>query len=148
MQPPMQVGARRASELESFLKEQPENWQLIGDLALVNAGLGDKAAALGSGRNGPWPRLPAEKDAVDWGSIPIEFLARVAARLANPTAPSPLCRDYSRYRARLRLRCSGSIRCSIRSGMIRVSKNSPSCPHRNDFQLRITRIEANKLLVR
>src|SRR5206468_12404195 len=34
------------SELEPFLKEQPENWQLIGDLALANMGLGDKAAAL------------------------------------------------------------------------------------------------------
>src|SRR5213592_654814 len=34
------------SELESFLKEQPENYYLIGDLALVNMGLGDKAAAL------------------------------------------------------------------------------------------------------
>ena len=34
------------SELESFLKEQPENDLLIGDLALTNMGLGDKAAAL------------------------------------------------------------------------------------------------------
>src|SRR5437588_7340074 len=34
------------SELESFLKEQPEHYYLIGDLALVNMGLGDKAAAL------------------------------------------------------------------------------------------------------
>ena len=34
------------SELEPFLKEQPENDCLIGDLALTNMGLGDKAAAL------------------------------------------------------------------------------------------------------
>ena len=34
------------SELEPFLKEQPENYRLIGDLALTNMGLGDKAAAL------------------------------------------------------------------------------------------------------
>src|SRR5216117_2404719 len=34
------------SELEPFLKEQPENYYLIGDLALFNMGLGDKAAAL------------------------------------------------------------------------------------------------------
>ena len=34
------------SELEPFLKEQPENYQLIGDLALTNMVLGDKAAAL------------------------------------------------------------------------------------------------------
>ena len=34
------------SELEPFLKEQPENYGLIGDLALTNMGLGDKAAAF------------------------------------------------------------------------------------------------------
>jgi predicted Zn-dependent protease len=34
------------SELEPFLKEQPDNYVLIGDLALTNMGLGDKAAAL------------------------------------------------------------------------------------------------------
>src|SRR5216110_598780 len=34
------------SELEPFLKEQPENFILIGDLALSNMGLGDKAAAF------------------------------------------------------------------------------------------------------
>ncbi|PYJ64513.1 MAG: hypothetical protein DME76_19820, partial [Verrucomicrobia bacterium] len=34
------------SELEPFLKEQPENYVLIGDLALISMGLGDKAAAL------------------------------------------------------------------------------------------------------
>src|SRR5262249_35281304 len=34
------------SELEPFLKEQPENQALIGDLALTNMGLGDKVAAF------------------------------------------------------------------------------------------------------
>src|SRR5205814_9770324 len=34
------------SELESFLKEQPDNYSLIGDLALPNMRLADKAAAL------------------------------------------------------------------------------------------------------
>src|SRR5205807_4304212 len=34
------------NELEPFLKEQPDNYSLIGDLALTNMGLGDKAAAL------------------------------------------------------------------------------------------------------
>src|SRR6058998_3316878 len=37
---------RTRNELEFFLKEQPENYRLIGDLALTNVGLGDKAAAL------------------------------------------------------------------------------------------------------
>src|SRR5205807_1919759 len=34
------------SDLESFLKEQPENYQLTNDLALTTVGLGDKAAAF------------------------------------------------------------------------------------------------------
>src|SRR5213595_4000871 len=34
------------NELEPFLKEQPDNYGLIGDLALTNMGLGDQAAAL------------------------------------------------------------------------------------------------------
>src|SRR5207247_2134243 len=34
------------SELESFLKEEPENPELREVLALTNMGLGDKAAAL------------------------------------------------------------------------------------------------------
>jgi hypothetical protein len=37
---------RARRELEPFLKEQPENFVIIGDLALINAGLNDKAAAL------------------------------------------------------------------------------------------------------
>ena len=48
------------SELEPFLKEQPENYVLIGDLALTNMGLGDKAAALAL-RSGPWPRFRSRK---------------------------------------------------------------------------------------
>src|SRR5439155_26177822 len=34
------------SELEPFLEEQSENYSLMGDLALTNMGLGDKAAAF------------------------------------------------------------------------------------------------------
>ena len=34
------------SEMEPFVKEQPENFVLIGHLALINMGLGDKAAAF------------------------------------------------------------------------------------------------------
>ena len=70
------------SELEPFLKEQPENWQLIGDLALINIGLGDKAAAL-TLSEGAMAVIPVEKDALD-GPIPIEILARVAAQVGEP----------------------------------------------------------------
>jgi serine/threonine protein kinase/Tfp pilus assembly protein PilF len=70
------------SELESFLKEQPENYSLIGDLALTNMGLGDEAAALTLAE---WAMvvLPIEKDALI-GPIPIEILARVAAQTGEP----------------------------------------------------------------
>jgi TolB-like protein/class 3 adenylate cyclase/Tfp pilus assembly protein PilF len=72
--------ARR--ELEAFLKEQPENFILIGDLALVNMGLGDKAAAFALAERAMVVN-PIEKDAVT-GPIPIEVLARVAARMGEP----------------------------------------------------------------
>ena len=52
------------SELESFLKEQPENYLLIGDLALTNMGLGDKAAALALTERA-MAANPIEKDAMD-----------------------------------------------------------------------------------
>ncbi len=174
------------SELESFLKEQPKNPSLIGDLALTNMGLGDKAAALALSERA-MAANPIEKDAGD-GPIPIEILARVAARMGepdraiaalqkllsipyegalaanvpltprsspawrrawgNPTAPSPLYRNCSRFRTREHSlqtcrslpRCSGSIQCSIRSGMIRASKNSPPRPRQtmrsNDARVR------------
>jgi serine/threonine protein kinase/Flp pilus assembly protein TadD len=70
------------SELESFLKEQPENYLLMGDLALTHMGLGDKAAAFALIEQA-MVALPIEKDAMS-GSIPIEILARVAARMGEP----------------------------------------------------------------
>src|SRR5207302_316538 len=66
------------NELEAFLKEQPENVQLITNLALINMGLGDKAAALALAERA-MAALPLEKDAMS-GSGPIEILARVAAQ--------------------------------------------------------------------
>ena len=51
------------NELESFLKEQPENFFLIADLALTNMGLGDKAAALALAERAIAAN-PIEKDAV------------------------------------------------------------------------------------
>jgi serine/threonine protein kinase/Tfp pilus assembly protein PilF len=70
------------SELEPFLKEQPENHNLMGDLALTNMGLGDKAAALALSERA-MTAIPIEKDVVD-GPVPIEILARVAAQLGEP----------------------------------------------------------------
>src|SRR5213076_1688928 len=70
------------SELEPFLKEQPENYQLIGDLALTNMGLGDKATALDLTERA-MAANPVEKDALS-GARPIEILARVAAQMGEP----------------------------------------------------------------
>jgi len=70
------------SELESFLKEQPENYSLIGTLALTNVGLGDKAAALALSERA-MAALPIEKDAIV-GPARIEILARVAAQMGEP----------------------------------------------------------------
>src|SRR5256886_418278 len=70
------------SELEPFLKEQPENYYLIGDLALVNMGLGDKAAALALSERA-MAANPIEKDPLTspWS---LEILARVAAQMGEP----------------------------------------------------------------
>src|SRR5881398_1232987 len=70
------------SELEPFLKQQSENVGLIADLTLTNMGLGDKAAALALSEQA-MAANPIEKDALD-GPIPIEILARVAARMGEP----------------------------------------------------------------
>jgi serine/threonine protein kinase/Tfp pilus assembly protein PilF len=70
------------TELESFLKEQPQNGRLIGDLALTNVGLGDKAIAVALAERA-MAAVPIEKDAL-YGSFPIEILARVAAQMGEP----------------------------------------------------------------
>jgi tetratricopeptide (TPR) repeat protein len=70
------------SELKPLLKEQPENYRLIGDLALTNMCLGDKAAALALSEQA-MTAVPIEKDAFD-GPAAIETLARVAARMGEP----------------------------------------------------------------
>src|SRR4029453_8085513 len=70
------------SELESLLKEQPENEFLIDDLALINVGLGDKVAALALSERAIAAN-PVEKDALT-GPWSLEILARVAAQMGEP----------------------------------------------------------------
>ena len=70
------------SELEPFLKEQPDNIPLFADLALTNMGLGDKAGAFALVEKA-MTVLPIEKDAV-LGPVPIDILARVAAQMGEP----------------------------------------------------------------
>src|SRR5206468_6323959 len=68
-------------ELESFLKEHPEDHLLLGHLALTDASLGDRTAAFGLTEQA-MAAVPIEKDAVS-GPTPIEILARVAAQLGE-----------------------------------------------------------------
>ena len=81
--PAAQESWRQArSELEPFLKEQPDNYSLIDDLALTNMGLGDKATAFRL-IDQAVAAIPIEKDAKA-GPAPIEILARVAAGMGEP----------------------------------------------------------------
>src|SRR4051794_13863810 len=80
------AGARQSwsharSELESFLKEQPENVVLMGDLALTNMALGDNNAALALAERAI-QMSPIQKDALT-GPRPLEIVARVAARTGD-----------------------------------------------------------------
>ena len=70
------------SELKGFLQEQPENYNLMHDLALVEMGLGNKAAALAMAERAIATN-PIEKDLVD-GPASIEILARVAVQAGEP----------------------------------------------------------------
>jgi serine/threonine protein kinase/Tfp pilus assembly protein PilF len=69
------------SELEPFLKEQPENFILMGDLALTNMALGDNTAALKLAERAI-AMFPIDKDALT-GARPLEILARVTARIPS-----------------------------------------------------------------
>ncbi|MGI8956962.1 MAG: tetratricopeptide repeat protein [Chthoniobacterales bacterium] len=70
------------TELEAFLKEQPENWSLLDDLALIAAGLGDKVTAFTLNERAI-ALHPSEKDAAN-SPQSIDILARIAARLGEP----------------------------------------------------------------
>jgi serine/threonine protein kinase/Tfp pilus assembly protein PilF len=70
------------NELESFLKEQPANIVLIGDLALTNMALGDNTAAMTLTERAI-AMMSIEKDALT-GPRPLDILARVAARAGDP----------------------------------------------------------------
>jgi hypothetical protein len=73
--------ATGAQRVGTFLKDQPENYELIEYLVLTNMGLGDKAAAFELIEHGT-AVVPIDKDALD-GPQPIEILARVAAQMAE-----------------------------------------------------------------
>ena len=59
------------------MKDQPDNFQLLADLALTYAYLGDKTAALAVADRAIAAITP-DKDAL-YGHFPLEIVARVAA---------------------------------------------------------------------
>jgi|GEM_PF-371946 len=69
-------------ELESFLREQPKNVNVIENLALTEMGLGDKAVALALSEQAAGA-TSIEKDAIE-GPIPVDILARIAAGVGEP----------------------------------------------------------------
>jgi serine/threonine-protein kinase len=68
--------------MEPFLETQPDNLFLLIDLALTDAALGDKEAALAMSERAI-AAMPITKDAFD-GPAPIEIVARVAAQVGEP----------------------------------------------------------------
>jgi tetratricopeptide (TPR) repeat protein len=73
---------RARDEMNPLLQEQPENWTLLGDLALINMALGEKAAAFSLVERA-MSANPVESDSV-LGPASIEILARVAAQTNEP----------------------------------------------------------------
>ena len=117
------------SELEPFLKTQPENFALIQDLALIDMGLGDKVAALA---------LAERAKAVNpTGRTPCMVLFQWRSSLeyprvwGNPIAPLPSWKSCFRFHTagllsgpvQSRPRCSGWTQCLIRYEKTRVFRN-------------------------
>ena len=82
MPPPRKPGDRRGENWNLFSKNSRKILVFIGDLALTNMGLGDKAAAFAFVEKA-MAAVPIEKDALD-GPSPIEILARVSAQMGEP----------------------------------------------------------------
>src|SRR5206468_11190342 len=127
------------AELEALVKDQPENWALLDDLALITASLGNKAAALALVQRA-MALNPIEKEAAN-GMQTLEILARVATRVGEHDRAITVLEEIlsrpgmavSPQACRSLLRSSSSIRCSIRCGTIRASKCSPTPPVRNSL---------------
>ena len=109
-------------------------------------GLGDKAAAFAFVDKGI-ALVPIEKDAID-GTIPIEILARVAAKMGEPGGAIAALQKLlvtpgsGADGIPLTPRCFDWIQCSIR-GIIRVFKTRCLGGSELEWQL-ATRVEARE----
>jgi tetratricopeptide (TPR) repeat protein len=111
-------------ELEHFLDEQPENHFLIGDLALTNLGLGDKAAAIALAEHCLVVN-PVEKDAIA-GPRSLEIIARVMAGAGEPD------RAIGALQRLLAMPCSGFLSRSMPLTAALLRRDPMFDPLRND----------------
>jgi eukaryotic-like serine/threonine-protein kinase len=99
-------------ELNPLLKEQPENKNLIGDLALINMALGEKPTALALAERAMTTN-PIEKDAIDGPNL-LEIFARVAAGTGEPD------RAIAALEKLLSIPYSGAITTALTPALLRL----------------------------
>lgn len=109
-------------ELERLLKNQPDNNILIGDLALINMALGNKAEALSLAKRAMAVN-PIEKDAIS-GPGALEVFARVAAQVGERDAAIAALQKL------LSIPYSGPIDVPLTSALLRLDPMFD--PIRND----------------
>jgi TolB-like protein/Flp pilus assembly protein TadD len=112
------------AELEAFLKEQPENWSLLDDLALIAMGLGDKAAAFSLVERAI-ALHPIEQDAAN-SPQSLDILARVAARLGEPD------RAIAALQKILSIPCNGGLATGMPLTPALLQRDPMFDPLRND----------------
>ena len=83
------------SELEPFLKEQPENYLPMGDLAVTNMALGDKTAAFALAEQA----MAASRSRKTLRTVPFRSRSSLVwqRKWENPTAPSLLYGNFYRH---------------------------------------------------
>ena len=116
-------------ELEKVAPDSYQAAETHAGLGLAYAGLGEAASAIAEGQKA-MAIHPASKDPFEGPEEEDRYGAHLRSTAAMPITRFPFSSGCCRYRMAVRLlrRCSGSIRCSIRFGTIRASRNSSPRP--------------------